>query len=625
MTSTSQDQPTPRRQPPAALRLLLAMLLVAIFTISLSREIFAPHGNDHANLQFFTDRIMAGQRMYADLLEHNGPGIIAIHYAATRLFGREPMDLRLFDACWQAVTLLALITLVGRDRGRWATGLLAAILYALAFYGYGHTNTAEREGFAVLLLLLAAHALLPGHDAHNNCRAPGRWTSALGPGLAGILGLMVFAIKPPLGLCFGALWCYELLKAWRDRRDGIRAGARLASLTVGFCAAAATSILILRRLDWWDAYVPVLTGRVFPHGYIQGPWKIRLLLPFLATAIAGSAVVLAILARRRGRTLTRHNLAPLAHHLLVVAILAGAMLTVSLWTGWDLLALRIVGLALPALVAVAARPWHRRSETWRISLLLGSAALAALFLQGRFTPYRFAPFMAFAAVLAAGEIAGRLRRLRLDARTPAIWTAACIAGMFHLASVHWWQQMVMYSSSPYVLAGTTLEDHYARLIRAGRVNVDYAVTREVAGIVRGRTRPDEPIALLFYEPHLSYLCRRPPVHRLIETADFHRALFPEFMEAIERRRPGVVIARLRPGLGPQLSLAAASDRTPLEAQLFDDITARFGPCGEVIRRCYRVAEIHGELAILEPIEPSPDRNAAEFAASEATPGHTSVR
>ena len=181
----------------------------AVWLISLSRSIFDPIGFDQALYQYITDRVMLGQRLYTDVWDQNAPGIVGIHWLATVLVGRDPdgpanlrRDLARHDTRRLGGTGHA-------RRAPMAAGWLAASLYALAYYGLGYTQTAQREGFAVLPLLLAVHALAPGQSIHESLKG-----LASRHVLAGAMCFVAFIIKPPLGLCFGVLWLMELAGLW---------------------------------------------------------------------------------------------------------------------------------------------------------------------------------------------------------------------------------------------------------------------------------------------------------------------------------------------------------------------------------------------------------------------------
>jgi hypothetical protein len=572
----------------------LLALLAVVWIASLSRNLFAPFGNDHALYQYITERVMAGDRMYADLLDHNAPGIIGIHWLSTVLFGRSPMALRQFDACWQLLTLVALIVLAGRNGRQWSAGVLAAVLYVLVFYGYGSTNTAEREGFAVLFLLMAIHAFAAAPPGSS--RGVSSFFAHL---MAGVFSFGVFAIKPPLGLCFGTLWVYAVVEAWQHRLRGPTVCAGLVGLTVGFLLSAMASVLVLKRLDWWDSYWPVLTGKAFPPGYVLGPTMIRMLLPYVALA-TGLAVTVALWAwwRRVDDVPSPrvHRIADTAQLVVIGVVVFGLLLTIVSWSRWGDMLLRISGVALPALGAIAICCWTGRSRTWRVCCLLAGVCLAALFIQGRFTPYRYAPLVAMMAYLAAGEIVYRVRQMHISTSGQRAWTMICLVAVLHLATAHWWLQMIAYSREPHVLADRTLTEHHARIVNSNRATVRYETAVEVAQRIRELTDANDPVAMLFYEPRINYMAARPVVHRMFIPLDLHRLLYEEFMAAIAARKPKVVLARL-----PE---AHRYIRDPVAAApiIFADAEARFGPSARVISDHYQLTELIGDVAILQPAD-----------------------
>lgn len=572
----------------------LLALLAVVWIASLSRNVFAPFGNDHALYQYMTERVMAGDRMYADLLDHNAPGIIGIHWLSTALFGRSPLALRTFDAYWQLLTMAALIALAGRDGRRWSVGVLAAILYALAFYGYGSTNTAEREGFAVLFLLMAIHAIRsapPGSSRGGFC--------FIAHFLAGVFSFGVFAIKPPLGLCFGALWIYSLIEMWQHRREGCRACIGVVGLTAGFLLSVMLGVFVLKRLDWWESYWPLLTGKAFPPGYVIGPMMIRMLLPYVALSLVLTlAVAVWVWSRRVDDVPWRpvHRFADTVQLVVAGVVVFGLLLTIVCWQRWGDMLLRISGIALPAFGAIAVSCWAGRSRTWRICCLLAGACLASLFIQGRFLPYRYAPLLALMAYLAATEIADRVKCLHISTPGQRAWAIVCLVAILHLVTAHWWLQMMSYSRRPYVLADRALVEHHAKIVNSNRTTVRYGTAIQIAQRIRELTDADDPIASLFYEPRINYLAARPVVHRMFIPLDLHRALYEEFMATIAERKPKVVLARL-PKAHREIR-----DATAAEPIVFTDTETYFGPSARVIRDHYQLTELIGDVAILRPID-----------------------
>lgn len=571
---------------------VLPTMLVVLFATSLSRSLFDPLGKDQAQYQFMAERVLAGDRLYADVWDQNAPGIVVIHCVATVLFGDNPTSLRVFDAIWQLFTIVAIVWLGGRDGGRWAAGWLAAALYCLAYYGYGFVETGQREGFIVLPLLIMVHVILA---RPTTVRAGGYHSAYLA--LAGCMGFAVFFIKPPMGLCFGVIWLILLYDGWRSREQGVRAFRDVALLSCGFVAAAVISGIAMHRLGWWTGFWEILTRKNVPN-YILGPWMVREMMPRTAAGLLVIAfgVLTSLALSGRTRSAGRFGLAAMGEWVwlvLAATVLLLVQYVLRYWENWSVVFMRSAGVWVPALGAFLLCPWKDRSRAWRTAMLLAAACLAALVLQGRSSPYRFPPIWAFAGYLAAAELVTRMSRLRESGQVEKLWVACCFAVVAQTAVGHWGTTMTAQTWSPYVLAGTSLSQHYQRCTR-NSTTCSYATAAAVAARVQQLTREDDAITSLFDDPRLCCFAKRPAVHRLIRLHPAFRPLFKEYMEAIDRKRPTVVLAQVPPNAN------AGRDLTAVESTVFNELEAFVGPSAEVIRRNYRLTEIIDNVGILRP-------------------------
>ncbi len=388
--------------------LLLATIWAAVFCVSLSRNVLDPIGYDQAFWQYVTERVLAGERMYVDVWDQNAPGVLGIHALSTWLVGRSPMALRVFDAGWQLLTMGLLVLLAGRDGGRWGVGWLAASLYVLAYYSGGYVHTAQRDGFAVLPMLIALHVVT------TPLRSCGGGARIAAHAVAGGMGLAMCAVKPPLGLVFGVLWWWTLAEAWMRRGEGRRAWYPWLGLNTGFLLVAAAGAALMIAWGWWDGFVRAMNRADVP-GYIQGPMLVRQLMQavlpiaaLLAVAVAwwlrdefragGGAAPSTVGSRSRSVAGTF-----LVAWIKAVAVAAG-VLSIWLWPAWQSLLPMVGGLLLPAGGAVLLQAWAGRSRTWRLVALTAGAVFAAIVVQGQFYFYHFPPLLACLAYLAADEL-----------------------------------------------------------------------------------------------------------------------------------------------------------------------------------------------------------------------------
>lgn len=571
---------------------------VAIWGFSLSRGLFDPIGFDQGMYQYMAERVMAGDRLYVDVWDQNGPGIIAIHCLSTILVGTSPLAHHVFDAVWQALTLVALIALVVRDRRGWTAAWCVATLYVLSYYSLSYIQTAQREGFAVLPTLLSLH-LVAGIASD---REQPRWlasrsaalSAGLRCGLAGVLCLFVVAIKTPLGLFFAAVWAHLLVRGWKQRRQGPRGFMPWAALSAGFLLAAAVVAGLFVRWGWWEGFWGIFSRRDIP-GYVVGPGLIRQAAPALLAGLALFAGIGWAASRMpwgRGGT-------PALQACAVAFAMFAVLLTARRWPGWQNLLMCFGGLFVPAAGGMASRAWSDRSEIWRLAVCMLAAATGSLVLQGQFFPYHVPPILAAAAYLAGVEIVERAATLGRPEHRASLRVAVYAGGLAYLAVGQWWPTMSFVTATPNVLAGTTLSAHYDAITKHKLNCPTYTTTVKVADRIRELTAENDPIATLFHEARIYCFSRRPSVHKLLSTHVSFRHMFPAYMQAIRDRKPKVIAARI-----PQ-RLRKSHDVAAIQSAVYDEAESCFGPPAAVIRECYRVTDVIDDVCLLTPVRPSP--------------------
>lgn len=609
-TCTPALTPTIARTASASMRSLarsgaLALVLVgvAVWSVSLSRSLFDPIGYDQGLYQYMAERVIAGDTLYVDVWDQNAPGIVAIHWLSTKLVGNSPMDLRVFDAIWQGLTLAALVLLGARDARAWAVGALAATLYSLAYYGMGYVHTAQREGFCVLPMLVMLHVCAEVRSASEIGRGHS-FSSLLRGVVGGVCGFCIFAIKPPMGAAFGVLWLYAAMQGWRRRSEGVRAWALPAGLTLGFVMAAGAGSAWLVHAGAWDGFWGVLTRHDMP-GYIAGPRLIRAIVPDLAAAtLFAGGLAWMICRRSTGVSSATSSRWEFARAWVVIACIAMLLLTVQRWPAWHAIFLYVAAICLPAAGAVLVCAWRGRSEIERLCLPLLAASFLGLVLQGQFFLYHCPPIFALAAYLSAREIIARWRGLRMSTHVERTWLAVCLGSMAYLIVGIWWPTMTLVTAQPYVLAGTTLADHYTSITKHKLSCPTYATTWAVADRVQALTGPDDPIACLFHDMRVYYFCRRPAVYRLLPVQPIFGHMFDDYMQAITTRKPKVIIARVPESLRSPANVAAGVNTPPsvdtaaIASGIFAEAESYFGPAARCIRANYRVAEVIDDVAIM---------------------------
>ena len=541
---------------------------------------------------------MAGDKAYAVYWSFNGMGSYVPHYLATILFGTAPWSLRVFDACWQLLTFAMLVWLGGRDNGRWRVGWVAAILYAMAYYGSGYLHTAQRESFAVLPLLILVH----GVSAIGSAFSIGGSRRAMLIGLlAGAAGCFAFSLKPPLGMCYGAAWLLlaaETIGGWKAGRSTFTSWA---ALTAGFILTTAAGAALLFGLGFWTSLRDAFTlGGQMPQGYVHGPALVRSMLPYAVPAIGLIGLLALILAPRaqKGSEAVDARLVAWAsrwaHMVVGASMVFGLLLLNHRNEEFRLPCATMLGLLIPGAAAILIAPWSGRSRVWRLCLLMTAATFAGVCLQGWFFIYHMLPFFAFVSYLAAGEIVERLEQFSAATPGARAWTIACLACLVHLSVSNWGHYMTFASSKPYVLADTGLIDHYTQITKHRTRYPTYGTSYRVAERIRSLTGPQDPIVLLFREPRIYQLAQRPPVHPLIVPNEWTTPFFGEFVAAIGRTHPKVVVARI-----PE-SARGKKDIANVEAAVLADVESFYGEKGRIILEQYRLTEVIEDVGILQP-------------------------
>lgn len=567
---------------------LPACALLLVLVVSLSRNLFYPMGTDQALYQFIAERVIAGQRLYVDVWDQNWPGIVGIHWLATILFGGTELGLRLFDACWQGLTLIALITLGRRDRDSWSLGLVAALIYALTYYGMGFLHTAQREGFASLPLLLALHAVIPGRNAPGTGRRLGLLLAG------GAAGFIPFAIKPTLGLCYGFLWIYLLASCRQQRHKGMRIWAEPVAFSLGFVISAAAAVGLLIHIDAWSGFVPVLTRQGVP-GYVLGPGLIREITPHILLGLLLLLTLVWFLRPALGMQSNTRLLTGLYHlDFYIYAAVIFGLIMISHWFALQQVALRVSGLLILVIGTILVTPWRGRSIIWRLCLLLAIGCFAGMVLQGWFFFYQFGTFFLFCSYLAANELFDRFSQRRVLSREKMIWTAICLACVVQLSIDHWGSKMLQESNHCSVLSEISLDEYRTAITRRQHTYPQHRSITRTAQRIKELTGPNDPIGCLLVETRLYHFAQRPPVYKLVLPQLVYGHMFDEFMAAIAEKKPKVLVARI-----PE-ELTHETDRARINAAIMDWVKEYYGDNSEVVRTQYQVTEVIDDLCILQP-------------------------
>ena len=244
------------------------LAVAAVTLLAFRAHAFAvPLETDECNYLYIAGRLLAGDRLYLDIWDHQPFGVFALFAAVIALFGDAPLVFRWLAVAFSLASLFFVYAIVRRHAGRPA-GVGAALLFAITCSDPGTAGEGgNREIFMNTLILAAWWALtMPAPQNRPFDRPPG--TAIL---IAGLLLGLGSTIKTVLAvhwafLCAWLVWMIhrnttaERIKAQRmtgdapERRASTRplAGAARAQCR-GIALFAAGPLLIWTGACCWFA------------------------------------------------------------------------------------------------------------------------------------------------------------------------------------------------------------------------------------------------------------------------------------------------------------------------------------------------------------------------------------
>lgn len=172
---------------------------------------------DHGFYAYIATEFLKGNWPYVATWDSNFPGMMFLQTAIQLVFGRSVVMFRVFDL----VVQLGLVYMVFWGVVRLANiagGVLAVGLYCLTYQGYGPWNTAQREGFAMVFVMVGWWLYLT-----RERRSPTVTAALIG------LGLGLAAIFKPTMLALVLLYAPLL---WRPRPGWVRLALAGAAATL---------------------------------------------------------------------------------------------------------------------------------------------------------------------------------------------------------------------------------------------------------------------------------------------------------------------------------------------------------------------------------------------------------
>ena len=418
------------------------------------RSLAWPLSGDQGIFAWVGDVILGGGLPYRDAWDVKGPVAYYLAAFAQLVFGRHEWTLRAFDLLWQAAGAAGVAALVGRLVAERAAAWWGAGLYLLWYASLDHRTTAQPDGWAAVLLVGAAYALVRGEDER---------TSARGAVVAGLCVGLCALIKPT----YAAFLIAPLFHAAEATGTGERRAARLAA---SWGATAAGFALPLVLCAGWFA----------SQGALDELFEVYVSFPLLAYAPVSGVVL--------------WRLQEVARWLLLGGTLSAAL----------------------PLALVGGRVLMARREVWVLVTAWIAAAVLNVVVQGQFTAYHWLPLYAPVAVL-VGVGAGAVYRAVRDARDArgggAVGRAArqllgasaavvvCAAAVAPAQQVYRWAK-----SRRNAAAADAFERREYGL--DGRHTESF---RTIARYVARRTRPGDRVLVWGRHPGFNYVMDRPSI------------------------------------------------------------------------------------------------------------------
>ena len=255
-----------------------------------------PFSWDHGIFAWIAETIVHGGLPYRDAWDVKGP-LTFYSFALVRLVtGRGMWGIRLFDLLVLAVGALAAARLVSRLGGR-GVGRYAALFLVLFYGGTGFWDTAQPDGWAAFLLLVAFVPLLTGG-----------LTSPRSAYAAGAASGVAALFKPLFGVFILVPLLYVLLG--REHPPGVRLRqAVLVGVACGVPLALCAAWFAAHGAFWhlFDTYVLYnLEQAGFPAATAATSWQRFLwrlsVMPAVLPALAASALGIGLVLRTDRRS-----------------------------------------------------------------------------------------------------------------------------------------------------------------------------------------------------------------------------------------------------------------------------------------------------------------------------------
>jgi hypothetical protein len=467
-------------------------LVAFIVTWGIS-SLWWPFGPDQGIFAWVGDVILNGGMPYRDAWEVKGPAAHYIYALAQLLFGQNMWGIRLLDLCFLALSLIALWRLAARLYDDTAARLAVA-LFALWYASSGYWSTAQPDGWAAMLLVIAVAYLVDENNA-------GRLTPAAVAGAA--IGLC--ALLKPIYAAYLLLFVAYAIFRWPTptaRRNLIRL------MLVGLLSCSAVIGLAVAWFAYKGALVDLIQVQLIFNTSVHRPVHTRSLLEQMLQVFE------------------------FVHQ------------------GWVAIAL------LPATLG-GATLWHRQRPLAAVIGTWVGLALLGVLVQDKFYLYHWLPLYGPLALatgvglsrLLAGSRAVFDPEKRKDlALAPYPWFAtATLSLVFIFAMVAPTHSLLRWTLP--VNGYESWASYYEGFGTYGQGDFSFKADQEVAQYIAQRTTADDPVLVWGFEVLVNYLSGRPSPTRFGFSYALVRgpknaleaAYRAEFMQALEANPPRYIL------------------------------------------------------------------------------------
>ncbi|MBC7258498.1 MAG: glycosyltransferase family 39 protein [Chloroflexi bacterium] len=445
-----------------------------------------PFGRDQGIYAYGGSLILRGEVLYLDTWQNPAPAIYWTYALAEWFFGHSIMSIRIVE--W--VALLAGCWLAARVAatlfGRGA-GYAAMAAYALLYVPLDPWFSAQAECFANVFSLAGLYLLVRRGDGHQ------RWRLVVAGGLFGA----ALCYKPTL-----ALWPLALV-LW---------------------------LALSRRKEAWA------------HGLLD--------------AVSFAAGVGAVLAAAAAYFVATGALGELVSQVGTFnMVIYRETARHASWGAWvrdmvddTLASLFSIGWAGFSILAIASTLWLVATRTARKPapvLLMGVAAVLAVYAQPHQWIYHWIPIFPYTAILAGTALAATIRGLREAPDRLHTWIAITVLALGVAGSV--WPCLVRAGDVIRIAVGLkSPTEFYERFSTYGRGDFSFLAEMEVADYLRAHTMPEDFVQVWGFEAGINFLAdRRCPTRFSIilpfvidrKGHPLTQRWFADFLRDLDLRRP----------------------------------------------------------------------------------------